>query len=102
MSNVLMILRTTVIKISLFFILLKKEKGISDFLQHGVAIFCALFYVCDFGLYPRHFVPLLAPNPGDATDHRSESLNVSAVVPMLGLCHLFLISLSAPYMCLKR
>ena len=29
--------------------------------------------------------------------HRSESLNVSAVVPMLGLCHLFLISLSAPY-----
>ena len=66
MSNVLGILRTTVIKISLFFILLKKEKGISDILQHVAAIFCTLFYVCDFGIYPCHFVPLLAPNPGDA------------------------------------
>jgi len=58
MSNVFTILRTTVIEISLFFILLKKnEKGMSDFL---------LFYVCD-ALFRCRFVPLLAPNPGDAT-----------------------------------
>jgi len=67
MSNVFRILHTAVIKISLFFILLKKMKKVYH-------IFCNSIYLTPFCyfrvwivLFRCHFVPLLAPNPGDAT-----------------------------------
>jgi len=54
----------TVIKISLFFILFKNERVYRILLQHSVAIFCYFMHVT---LYRCRFVPLLAPNPGNAT-----------------------------------
>jgi len=53
-----------VIKISLFFILFKNERVYRILLQHSVAIFCYFTHVT---LYRCRFVPLLAPNPGNAT-----------------------------------
>ena len=69
MSNVLEILRTTVIKISLFFILLKKknEKGISDSVVTQCSRILCYFTNVTWKLYISRFVPILAPNPGDAT-----------------------------------
>jgi len=73
-SNVFRILRTTVIKISLFSFCWKKWNGY-------IAFFCNTAYIwptpvlCDFArvicvISMSFCMPLLAPNPGDATARR--------------------------------
>ena len=59
MPNVFKILRTTVIKIGLFFFL------VTLFL---VSPICVILRV-RLDSFPRRFVPLLTPNPGDAIAH---------------------------------
>ena len=84
MSNVFRILRTTVIKISLFFILLKKRKTVYRiyFVTRCISDpYFVLFYACDL----RYFDVVLCPSSSRqilATQmRRCASKNASCVLP---------------------
>jgi len=79
-SNVFRILRTTVIKISLFSFCWKNEMGISHFfvtrrISDPTPVLCD--FACVICVISMSFcVPLLAPNPGDATARRYDECSV--------------------------
>jgi len=70
---------TAIIKIGLFFILPERMKRVYRiFFRNEVyiwALFCAIICVW-LKLFPRDFVPLVEPNPGDATVTRYRHLRV--------------------------